>query len=815
MRAAAALLAALGAAAASPALAQADRPPAEQPADSPFEGCLIREVRLLMPAKPREGEAGAGLEPLDPVNAELARNQLRTLAGGAYRARTVAEDIARLNRLGRFIPIESRVEPQSDGSVIVLFVLTPQPVIVDVQVVGNRRVSDEDIAEVVGLLAGTAVDQFQIDRAARSIEELYRSKGYYLAEVTLDRRELEESGVVLVRVREGERVKVTVITFEGNRSFASGELRRRITTRTAGLLEKGTLDDGVLDDDVAAIAQFYRDRGYLGVEVGRRVTPSSNRREAMVTFLIDEGPLYTLRDVRLDYADPEVAENSAAAALTPEQVIGLMKIKPGDVYSVNTLDESVERVRAAFGQLGYADVRILRREQRDLERPVVDLRLIIEQGERFRTGEVIIGNNDLTRHEVIRRQVLVRPDRPLDITAVAESERRLRQLNLFDPQPDGVRITVQEEDPAEPGYRDVLVQVTDTNTGALSLGAAASSDGGITGLISYRQRNFDVTDFPDSAGEFITGRAFRGAGQNFLIEALPGDRAESYTVSLSDPYVLETDYSAGGRLYYTSNDYTDYDEDRLGAKFSLGRRFGERWSGALTLRVENVDLRDIDADSPVDYFEAEDGSTVTGLGVQFNRTSTDHRFMPTRGSRVELAAEQVGALGGDHDFTKLRFEHTVFLPLRVSFEGHSTVFSVNTRASWIPQDQDDTPVFERYFLGGSSFRGFGHRAVSPMGLRADGTVTDEPVGGTFAFFLGAEVKQPVWKNVVAVVAFVDTGTVNEELSLDNYRVSVGFGVRLYIEQLSPIPLAFDVAVPLLREESDRKRLFTFSIDLPF
>ena len=63
--------------------------------------------------------------------------------------------------------------------------------------------------------------------------------------------------------------------------------------------------------------------------------------------------------------------------------------------------------------------------------------------------------------------------------------------------------------------------------------------------------------------------------------------------------------------------------------------------------------------------------------------------------------------------------------------------------------------------------------------------------------------------------FIDSGTVDTDVSLSNYRVSVGFGLRILVRQLSPVPLAFDFGFPIMKEESDRERFFTFSIDVPF
>ena len=56
------------------------------------------------------------------------------------------------------------------------------------------------------------------------------------------------------------------------------------------------------------------------------------------------------------------------------------------------------------------------------------------------------------------------------------------------------------------GYRDVLIEVKETNTGSLSFGVGAGSDSGLIGIISLKQRNFDILDYPDSVSEFFAGR---------------------------------------------------------------------------------------------------------------------------------------------------------------------------------------------------------------------------------------------------------------------------------------------------------------------
>lgn len=779
--------------------------------DRPVRRVVIELLPVAAGGAAVDATAALGL---DPGTEQLARNQLRTSPGRPYARRLATEDLGRLNRLGRFKRVESRVQLIEDGSVDVYFLVEPQPVIGDVQTIGNMRLSDGDILGAIPGLIGTPVDETRLDRICRVIEDKYREKGYYSAKVTVDREALERNSIVVFRVREGDRSKVTEIRFEGNNTFAARELRREVKTKEwFGFFEKGALDDDVLAQDVAQIAAFYRDRGYLDAKVDRVITPSLDGREAVVTFVVAEGPVYTLRSLKIEQNDDD------ERVFTAEQLQGLMSIKPGDVYSAGKLTRSTEGLKAAYGKIGYVDATVERRELRDPIEPQVDVKLFISEGRRFRTGEVIVRGNDLTRNDVVRRHVMNQPDRPLDATAAEDTKRRLRETRLFTPD---VRVTIQPEDPTRaPGpdglaYRDVLVEVQETNTGNFSLGGAVGSDAGVTARIAVTQNNFDITDTPDSIGGLFSSAAFRGGGQRFVAEALPGDRQQVIAVSLAEPALNGSDYGGSVGVSFNRRDWTDYTEQRYGARFGIERRFGERWFGSVPVRFENIELSGIDADAPTDYFKFEEGKILTGIGLNLSRRTTDNIYRPSRGVKTEFGVEQVGLLGGDFEFTKLHTEHQIYFPLGENFYGRRTVISARARADYIPQGFDEVPVYERFYLGGQSFRGFDYRGVGPRGIRNDnGQPSDEGVGGNFLFFAGIELQQPLYEDVVAGVVFLDTGTVNQDLSLDNYRASVGVGLRIYIDQLTPFPLSFDFGFPIKDAEGDERRLFTFSIDVPF
>lgn len=791
----------------------------------PYESRPVRAVVV----KPEEGT-----REIDPETQGLAANAVRLAAGAPFSAAAATEDVARLTRLGRFQRVDARVQLFDDGSVEVAFVVRMQPLITAVQSVGNRVFNDESITGEIDFLVGTPIDRTQLDRAARRIEARYRERGYFNAGVAIDEGALAD-GIVIFRVREGEATKVTEVRFEGNLSYTDDQLESAIQTQDSWILSAKPLRMEVVDDDVASLGQFYRDRGFLDVRVDRVVTPSPDASEAIVTFVVDEGPAYVLRSTKVIFIDGEAPANTPlgpdgqplepvsaedrVGVLTVAQIEGLLVAKPGDVYSEAKLRRSVQAIEAAYGKLGYADVRVQRRELRDVTKPEVDALLVINQGRTFRTGEVFVQGNAHTQDKVVRRILLdVKPDRPLDRTAIQESERRLQRSGLFgqgtEAKPgEPASITIQDEDPLNPGYRDVLVQVSETNTGSFQIGGAAGSDTGLVARISLNQSNFDVSDTPDSWDEFVAGESFKGAGQQFGITLSPGDRASLYSISLTEPNIFDTDYSLGGSLSYRTRDYNDYTERRYGANVALGRRLGDRWRFSVPVGIENVELTSIEPDAPTDYFDVEDARLYYSVGANLSRRTLDDQFNPSTGSVTEINVEQ---FLGEGTFNKINAGYGRFFTLYEDPLNRKTTLEVKTRIGYIPQDEDDVPFYERLYQGGRGFRGFRLRTISPKGVRNDtGEVGNDPVGGRFLFFLGAEVKQPLFEDIVSGAVFIDSGTVTDEIALDPYRVSVGVGLRLNLPFLGQAPLAFDFGVPVLKDDGDRTQVFSFSLDIPF
>jgi outer membrane protein insertion porin family len=760
------------------------------------EGRLVREVRV---------------EGLDKTPRKLVDNTIRTAVGKPYRQDTINNDIRQLTFLGRFDTVVAKVEDNGDGSIDVIFAVTEQARLLAMRFVGAKRFNTEELLTLVLLKPGDPIDKSLIDRGTRSIELAYAEKGHFAASVTYDAKTLDEKQELIYQITEGPRVRVTELRYEGNQVYDDDRLASQIGQESyLWPFIAGYMDRTQLDIDVAAIRKYYQDRGYLNAQVGRRIDLSPRQNRAIVTFEVNEGLQHTVRDVQVRFTQDGAPIKDH---LMPEnQIRMVLSLVQGGVYSEDRLADSQEAIRLWYGEVGFINTQVRINRVFDPNQPKVDVVVDIDEG----TGPTMVGDIvtiGLTRTDqkvLLRRVRGLEPGRPVNLAGLEETRRLVRESTWFS---NGTITALGSEDDL---YRTFLIEAEEKNTGSFSIGAGLSSDSGVFGAISLEQRNFDIADWPESMDEFLAQRAFLGAGQTFNISLQPGNDISNYSIGFREPYLFETDYFFDISLSAFQAIREDFDEGRIGVRSGFGRRLGDVWTGSVRFRFEQVDIGDIEPDAPVDVFAVAGKSDLSALGLSLTRSTTDSNITPSRGSRLNLGFNQYGALGGDYDFTRFSVGHSQFWTLDEDFLGRKTILSLQFDTGFIPQDNGDVPLFERFYAGGRDFRGFGFRGVGPRGIRNDTMLLgDDPVGGRFQFITRLQYEVPLYSQFVRWAFFTDQGTVQDEFGFDQWRVSVGTGVRLRIPFFGQAPIAIDFGFPILEEEGDDTQILSFSIDLPF
>ncbi len=386
---------------------------------------------------------------------------------------------------------------------------------------------------------------------------------------------------------------------------------------------------------------------------------------------------------------------------------------------------------------------------------------------------------------------------------------------------------------------DVIFNGQETQTGRLMFGVGVNSDAGLVGNIVLDERNFDWRRPPTSFEDFRNGTAFRGAGQRFRIDASPGSEVNRYLMSFQEPYLFDSPISLGLSGSYFDRRFRDWDEQRLGGRVSLGWQWVERDLAAnVAYRGENVKITDAPAgleipgspavpavpDDPLtpgvdesmpaipaipaippnaDLAEALGTNSLHGFKFTLINDTRDNAFLPTQGRYLEMSGEYVT---GTFDYPRVEadFRRFFLLKERPDHSGRH-VLSLSSAIGWLG---DDAPIYEHFFAGGfSTMRGFDFRGASPVD-----TARNVEVGGHFQWLNSVQYLFPVTADeMLHGVVFCDFGTVERDVTIEDFRVVPGVGLRVTVPALGPAPIALDFGWALNENPNDDKQVFSFSM----
>ena len=350
----------------------------------------------------------------------------------------------------------------------------------------------------------------------------------------------------------------------------------------------------------------------------------------------------------------------------------------------------------------------------------------------------------------------------------------------------------------------VTVKVQETRTGSLMMSIAVSSDSGLMGRFVVEEQNFDALNFPKGWRFSDWKNAFRGKGQRFRIEAVPGTQVQRYEVSWQTPYIFDLDYSFGLSGYYYQRFYDEWYEDRLGGTASIGKYWTPDFSTTLIFNGQQVNL--YNPQFPNDELLQTLGKhPMYSIGLTAAYNTRDSEYMPTEGHLISGNVERVF---GDYEFVRGGVDLRKYFTLHERAD-RSGRWVLGVRSS-LSVSEKGTPIYERYYAGGfTNLRGFEFRGVTPRD-----PVTGMGIGGCMEFYNSAELIFPITADdMIRGSIFVDTGTIESSITdwKSRYRVAVGFGLRLTIPMMGPAPIALDFAFPLSQDPGDVKQMFSFNI----
>jgi outer membrane protein insertion porin family len=189
-----------------------------------------------------------------------------------------------------------------------------------------------------------------LERLELEILRSYIAQGRYNARVKATAEELPRNRVaVRLGINEGSVAAIQHINIIGNKDFSDEELIDLFELRTSSWWNSLTNKDKYarerLSGDLESLRSFYLNRGYLDFSVeSSQVSISPDKKQVFIAIALDEGPQYTISDIRL----------RGNVIVEEEELRKLIPVKEGDVFSRAQITAISEALSFRLGREGYA-----------------------------------------------------------------------------------------------------------------------------------------------------------------------------------------------------------------------------------------------------------------------------------------------------------------------------------------------------------------------------------------------------------------------------------------------------------------------------
>jgi outer membrane protein insertion porin family len=711
----------------------------------------------------------------------------------------IDQDIRSLYRTGLFEFIEVKRDVRPDRTVNLVFELTPKFRVLRVSYDGNVKVKSRRLDKEVKTKSNTPLDERQVKEDVTKIREYYQKSGYNQIKVSyaIERNRATGFGDVTFKIDEGVKVKIARINFVGNDNAKPRKLRKAIETKKwtifSWITGGGRFKDDQFQDDLDKLRDYYRELGYLDVEVPadqvRFDYPSA--KKLVLTIRIIEGRQYKVGDIAI----------SGNTIIPTDTLRGLLRQTTGTIFAPSKIDADVTALQDAFGKDGYIETRVQLVRKPNLETGAIDVEYRIRESEQFYVESIRVEGNTKTKSIVIIRELSLGPGEVFNSVRMKNSRQILENTRFFE------EVNMTPETTNIPGRKNLKIAVREGRTGNLTFGAGFSSLERAVIFAEVTQSNFDL---------FNRRSGFQGDGQKFRLRLQLGSRSSEAILSFEEPWLFEQRLALGFSIFRTSSEFNSsrYDEVRTGAEVYLRKRLFELVEGKLSYGYQIVEIKDVDAGYQSVY--PQETTNLSKIGFELLRDTRDKLINTTRGNRVELVSEITSsALGGEKDYYRLEAKGSQFFP---TFEVQNQVLAVIGRLGVLDSfgDTAQVPFYDRFYLGGPyTLRGFDYREVGPKVGAGSGGTDRVPVGGNTYGFTSLEYTMDIIEPLRFAV-FYDAGFVNRDsydFDTGNYNDNFGFGLRILI---AGAPLSLDYGIPITTDkDNDDGGQFNFSFGTRF
>ena len=501
-----------------------------------------------------------------------------------------------------------------EGNTLIITV-EERPSISAIELSGNKALKTEQLLESldgVGIKEGEVYKRSTLEKVKSELVRSYSANGRYGATVEIEEINKPRNRIEIdIEVDEGKSAKIEKINIIGNEIFTTEEILRGFELSEGSFFSFLSNDDQYsrekLKGDIETLESYYRDRGYLKFSIeSSQISLSRDKREIYITFNVNEGQKYTIKDVEVVGEIP----------FEEEIYINITDSLKEQTYSQATITGIEEFFTNVLGNRGYAFAEVKGNPEVEDESNEVKLTFTIEPGKRTYTRKILFTGNEITQDHVLRREMRQFEGAWSSDNSIEAGKVRLERLGYFK------EVSVETVPvPGTDDQIDVLYSVEEETTGSLG------------GNIGY-------SDFGLMLGFNLQEQNFLGSGNTVGIGINKSIYNEVYNISFLDPYATKDAVSLGYNIYFRETDYGEFNiANYLTNSAGFGAQFGypisdtQRLSFNLTYDKTDIDIGSLPAREIYDFVAAEGNVFETlSAGVSWQTVTLNRGLFPTDGA---------------------------------------------------------------------------------------------------------------------------------------------------------------------------------------
>lgn len=612
----------------------------------------------------------------------------------------------------------------------------------------------------------------EVETIKEKIEEEYKSSGF--SKVKIDTYIFEKSSLfeqqISYAIREGPRVKIEGIEFDGNTAFSSKVLKDYFYLKASPLVQNHFYVEKEVQKAAELMIQSLKESGYLSAKLITvhtvylpKIHDAIKDSKVKLVIYLFEGDQTLVRSV----------SSRGVSSFSEDEIQSILGVTPGKSLNLFNFNEGLEALKKKYRDLGYLNIKIINEGTDSLvryskESLYADVFLDVDEDKKFHISKIEISGLKKTKEQVVRRELTIKEGDCTSEQFILENEIQLRKLGIF----SSVSMKILD-DPHQTDFKIVRILLSETDRGLLTWGPGYRNDLGA--------RAFGQLAYSNILGENHTASINLAVNRRFYLYHFPEGQAQ---LAYSWPWFAVPKMTFRPVVSLSQTQYINFSAASVTASVSWERALfvnpNIQWN--ITYTLERISQ--FNAVQPEDNQQLRIGTVTPKITLDLR----DNALAPNRGFYsvvwCDFSYPFLGSQTSPYsiNYYRLQFRSDYHLPVIqdiVLYFSFRTGYEKNDQP--IDNNVDAIPLIKQFSLGGiGSLRGYQQQELNFQNQIVQGSLSyvnyrtqvDLPFVGALKFGL-----------------FLDAANLlMDQFSFGNLLYGAGFGFHYH----TPVgPVSFD------------------------